>query len=156
MPQENVRGIFGVLIDLLSWLRIYRQRAFWIQIAATIVGILLWIVILPSESLGGAISALPTLVFLSFIMTNVVWAASKKPYSCIVGSSVGYGLYNLAVSAIVYQTPVLEAIMYVFLGIVYGFVFSWFSFFIFNVVGLIKMERKKQGKDSPSSNMTSE
>ena len=144
MSQQNVRGILGVLIDLLSWLRIYRQRAFWIQIAAAVVGILLWILILPSESLGGATAALPTIVFLSFIMTNIVWAASKKPYSCVVGSSIGYGLYNLAVSAIVYHLSVTEAITFVFLGVVYGFVFSWFAFFIFNVIGLIKMERKKQ------------
>jgi len=155
MSQGNLRGILGVLVDLLSWLRIYRQREFWIQIAAAIVGILLWILILPSESLGGATAALPTIVFLSFIMTNVVWAASKKPYSCVVGSSIGYGLYNLAVGAIVYHLSVTEAITFVFLGVVYGFVFSWFAFFIFNVIGLIKMERKKQGKDSPASNVAS-
>jgi len=155
MSQGNLRGILGVLVDLLSWLRIYRQRDFWIQIAAAVVGILLWILILPSESLGGATAALPTIVFLSFIMTNIAWAASKKPYSCIVGGSIGYGLYNLAVSAIVYHLSVVDAITYVFLGVVYGFVFSWFAFFIFNVIGLIKMERKKQGKDSPVSNVAS-
>jgi len=144
LPQENVRGILGGLIDLLSWLRIYKQRAFWIQIAAAFVGILLWIFILPDESLGGAIAAFPTLVLLSFIMTNVVWAASKKPYSCIVGSSIGYALYNLAVSAILYHLPIVAAITYVFLGVVYGFVFSGFAFFIFNFIGLIKWERKRQ------------
>jgi hypothetical protein len=157
LPQENVRGILGVLMDLLSWLRIYRQRAFWIQIAAAIVGVVLWILILPSETLAGAIAAFPTLVLLSFIMTNIVWAASKKPYSCIVGSSIGYGLYNLAVIAI--QRPdlsMLDAIVYVFLGVVYGFVFSWFAFFIFNVIGLIKFERKKKGKDSPVSSVVRE
>ena len=153
MPQENVRGILGGLIDLLSWLRIYKQRAFWIQIAAAFVGILLWIFILPDESLGGAIAAFPTLVLLSFIMTNVVWAASKKPYSCIVGSSIGYALYNLAVSAILYHLPIVAAITYVFLGVVYGFVFSGFAFFIFNFIGLIKWERKRQGKDSPVPNV---
>lgn len=156
MPQENVRGILGGLLDLLSWLRIYKQRAFWIQIAAAIVGILLWIIILPDESLGGAIAAFPTLVFLSFILTNIVWAASKKPYSCIVGSSIGYGIYNLAVIAILRRDlSALDAIIYVFLGVVYGFVFSWFAFFIFTVIGLIKFERKKQAKDSPSSSVAS-
>ena len=159
MSQENVRGIFGALIDLLNWLRIYRQRAFWIQIAAAIVCILLWIFILPDESLGGAITAFLTLVFLSFIMTNVVWAASKKPYSCIVGSSIGYALYNLAViavgSATVYHFSAVDAVAYVFLGVVYGFVFSWFAFFIFNVLGLIKFERKKRGKENTTSNVVS-
>lgn len=156
MPQENVRGSLGALIDLLNWLRIYKQRAFWIQIAATIVGILLWIVILPDESLGGAITAFPTLVFLSFIMTNIVWAASKKPYSCIVGSSIGYGIYNLAVIAILrHDLSALDAVIYVFLGVVYGFVFSWFAFFIFNVLGLIKFGRKKQEKSSPASDVAS-
>jgi hypothetical protein len=120
------------------------------------VGILLWIIILPDESLGGALAAFPTLVFLSFIMTNIVWAASKKPYSCIVGSSIGYGIYNLAVIAILRRDlSTLDAIIYVFLGVVYGFVFSWFAFFIFTVIGLIKFERKKQAKDSPSSNEAS-
>jgi len=152
LSQENVHGILGVLMDLLSWLRIYRQRDFWIQIAAAVVGILLWILILPSESLAGATAALPILVFLSFIMTNVAWAASKKPYSCIVGSSIGYGLYNLAVGAIVYHRTVVEAITYVFLGVVYGFVFSWFAFFIFNIIGLIKIERKKQKQSNVVSN----
>jgi hypothetical protein len=157
LPQENVRGILGGLIDLLSWLRIYTQRAFWIQIAAAIVGILLWIIILPDESLGGAIAAFPTLVLLSFIMTNIVWAASKKPYSCIVGSSIGYGIYNLAVIAILRRDlSALDAVIYVLLGLVYGFVFSWFAFFIFTVLGLIKFERKKQGKDGLPSSITSE
>jgi hypothetical protein len=160
LPQENVRGILGGLIDLLNWLRIYRQRAFWIQIAAAIVGIVLWILILPSETLAGALAAFPTLVLLCFIMTNVVWAASKKPYSCIIGSSIGYGLYNLATIAVgnatVYHLSVVDAIVYVFLGVVYGFVFSWFSFFVFTVIGLIKFERKKQGKDSTVSDVARE
>jgi drug/metabolite transporter (DMT)-like permease len=154
LPQETPRGILGALIDLLSWLRIYKQRAFWIQIAAAIVGILLWIIILPEESIGGALTAFPTLVFLSFIMTNIVWAASKRPYSCIVGSSIGYGIYNLAVIAILrHDLSALDGVIYVVLGVIYGFVFSWFAFFIFNVLGLIKFERKKQTKDSPSSNV---
>ena len=156
MSEQNVRGILGVLIDLLNWLRIYRQRDFWIQIAAAIVGIILWMLILPGESLAGAAAALPTMIFLSFIMTNIAWAATKKPYSCIVGSSIGYGLYNLAVSAIVYRLAVLEAITYVFLGVVYGFVFSWFAFFIFNVLGLIKWRRGNQAKISSTSNVTNE
>jgi hypothetical protein len=151
LPQENVRGILGVLIDLLSWLRIYKQRAFWIQIAAAIVGIVLWVLIFPNEA-----AAVPTVAFISFIMTNVIWAASKKPYSCIVGSSVGYGLYNLAVGAIVYHLSIVEATFHVFLGMVVGFVFSWFAFFIFNAIGLIKFERKKQGKESPVSNVVRE
>ena len=156
MSQETPRGVLGGLIDLLNWLRIYRQRAFWIQIAAAIVGILLWIIILPEESIGGALVAFPTLAFLSFIMTNIVWAASKKSYSCIVGSSVGYGIYNLAVIAILrHDLSALDAVVYVFLGVVYGFVFSWFAFFIFNVLGLIKFERKKPAKDSQPANVTS-
>jgi len=149
LPQENVRGILGVLIDLLSWLRIYRQRAFWIQIAAAIVGILLWIIIYPNEA-----ATVPTVAFITFILTNVVWAASKKPYSCIIGSSIGYGLYNLAAIAINKpELSMLEAIFQVLLGVVVGFVFSWFAFFIFNILGLIKFERKKQGKNTQTSNV---
>jgi hypothetical protein len=157
LSQENVRGSLGVLMDLLNWLRIYRQRAFWIQIAANLVGILLWIFILPDESLGGAVAALPTLFLICFIITNVIWAASKRPYSCIIGSSIGYAIYNLAVIAILrLALSALDAVIYVLLGLVYGFVFSWFAFFIFTVLGLIKFERKKQGKDGLPSSITSE
>jgi hypothetical protein len=55
----------------------------------------------------------------------------------------------------VYHLPVTEALFQVFLGIAVGFVFSWFSFFIFTVIGLIRFERKKHGKDSPASNLAS-
>lgn len=152
LPQENVRGILGALIDLFNWLRIYKQRAFWIQIAAAIVGILLWIIVYPDEA-----ATVPTVAFITFIMTNVVWAASKKPYSCIIGSSIGYGIYNLAAIAINKpELSMLEAIFQVLLGVVVGFVFSWFAFFIFNAIGLIKFERKKQGKGSPASNVARE
>ncbi len=148
MPQENVRGIFGFILDLLNWLRIYRQRDFWMQIVAALLGVLLWILILPPESVAGATAAFPSVAFLSFIMTNIVWAAVRKPYSCIIGSSVGYGLYNLAVGAIVYPLSLVELVTYVALGLVCGFVFSWFAFFILNMIGLIKMERRKQEQGS--------
>lgn len=156
LSKGELRGPLGVLVDLLSWLRIYRQRDFWIQIAAAIVGILLWILIFPSETLEAATAALPTMIFLSFIMTNIVWAASKKPYSCIIGSVIGYGLYNLAVGAIVHHLSIMEATTYVFLGMVYGLVFSWFAFFIFNIIGLIKFERKKKRQDSLVSSVQRE
>jgi hypothetical protein len=151
LSQQNVRGILGVLIDLLNWFRIYKQRDFWIQIAAAIVGILLWGLIYPEEA-----AATPMLALLSFIMTNVVWAASKKPYSCIVGSSIGYGIYNLAVGAIVKDLSVVDAVIQVFVGMVIGFVFSWFAFFIFTVLGLIKWRGRDREKTSSDSNVTDE
>ena len=142
-----MRGLLGALIDILNWLRIYRQRDFWIQIATVTVGIFLWIIILPGEEVVGAIAATPTLIFLNFIMTNIVWAISRKPYSCVVGGSIGYGLYNFAVGVIVHHLSLTEILMYIFLGIVYGFVFTWFAFAIFYFVGLIKISKKKEERE---------
>ncbi|NIO36485.1 hypothetical protein GTO27_02155, partial [Candidatus Bathyarchaeota archaeon] len=68
MSEKGVRGLLGVLVDLLNWLRIYRQRDFWIQIAAVTIGVFLWIIVLPSEEVIGAVAATPVLIFLNFIM----------------------------------------------------------------------------------------
>ena len=143
MSEKGVRGLLGVLIDVLNWLRIYKQRDFWIQIAASVVGVFLWIIILPGEEIVGAIAATPTLVFLVFVMTNIVWAISRKPYSCILGGSTGYGLYNLAVGVIVHRNPLTGVLVGVLVGMIYGFVFSWFGFVVFYFLGLIKKNKKK-------------
>jgi hypothetical protein len=143
LSEKGVRGLLGVLVDVLNWLRIYRQRDFWIQIAASVVGVFLWIIILPGEEIVGAIAATPALVFLVFVMTNIVWAISRKPYSCILGGSIGYGLYNLAVGAIVYRNSLTSVFVDVLRGMLYGFVFSWFGFVVFYFLGLIKRPQKK-------------
>lgn len=143
MSEKGVRGLLGVLVDMLSWLRIYRQRDFWIQIAASVVGVFLWIIILPGEEIVGAIAATPILVFLVFVMTNIVWAISRKPYSCILGGSLGYGLYNLAVGVIVHRNPLTKVLVDVLIGVIYGFVFSWFGFVVFYFLGLIKRNKNK-------------
>lgn len=142
MSEKGLRGLPGVLVDLLRWLRIYRQRAFWIQIATVIVGVFLWIPL--NEEVAGAIKAAPVLIFLNFIMTNIVWAISRKPYSCVIGGSIGYGLYNLAVGVIGYQHPLPQILLDILLGVIYGFVFTWFAFIIFYFVGLIKIGKKKE------------
>ena len=139
-----MRGLLGVFIDILNWLRIYKQRAFWIQIAVVIVGVFLWIIILPSEEIIGAIRAALILIFLGAIMTNIVWAISRKPYSCVVGGSIGYGLYNFAVGGMVYHLSLTEILLDILLGVAYGFVFTWFAFIIFYFIGLIKIGKKKE------------
>ncbi len=149
MSEKGVRGPLGVLADVLNWLRIYRQRDFWIQIAASVVGVFLWIIILPGEEIVGAIAAIPALVFLVFVMTNIVWAISRKPYSCILGGSIGYGLYNLAVGVILHRNPLPMVLVDVFVGMIYGFVFSWFGFVVFYFLGLIKRPQK-EGEQKPS------
>ena len=143
MSEKGVRGLLGVLVDVLNWLRIYKQRDFWIQIAASVVGVFLWIIILPGEEIVGAIAAIPALVFLVFVMTNIVWAISRKPYSCILGGSMGYGLYNLALDAIAHHHALAEVLVDVLVGVIYGFVFSWFGFVVFYFLGLIKRPQKK-------------
>ncbi len=139
-----MRGLLGVFIDILNWLRIYKQRAFWIQIAVVIVGVFLWIIILPSEEIIGVIRAALILIFLGAIMTNIVWAISRKPYSCVVGGSIGYGLYNFAVGVIGYHLSLTEILLDILLGVAYGFVFTWFAFIIFYFIGLIKIGKKKE------------
>jgi hypothetical protein len=142
LSEKGLRGLPGVLVDILSWLRMYRQRAFWIQIAAAIVGVFLWIPL--NEEVVGAIAAAPILIILNAIMTNVVWAISRKPYSCIIGGTFGYGLYNLAVGVIVHHLSLTEVLVNILLGMVYGFVFTWFAFIIFYFIGFIKMGKKKE------------
>jgi len=44
MSEKRVRGLLGFLIDVLSWLRMYKQRDFWIQIAVVLVGVFLWVI----------------------------------------------------------------------------------------------------------------
>ena len=67
-----MRGILAVLMDLLTFLRIYKQRDFWIQVAAGLAGILLWMIVLPSEDIAGAVAAAPILIVLTFIMINII------------------------------------------------------------------------------------
>lgn len=146
MPEKNVRGLLGVFIDVLNWLRIYRQRDFWVQIVTVTVGVFLWVIILPSEEIAGAVAAALVLVFLNAIMTNIVWAISRKPYSCVIGGSIGYGLYNFAVGVIVHHLSLIEILAKIFLGMVYGFVFTWFAFVFFYSLGLVKIGKKKEEK----------
>jgi len=145
-----VRGLLGVFLDLLNWLRIYRQRDFWIQIATVIVGVILWAIIFLTE-VSGAIAVMLGLIFLSAIMTNIVWAISKKPYSCVLGGFIGYGLYYLAIAVVAYHLPLADILWYIFSGAIYGFIFSWFAFIIFYFIGLIKISRKKEEPKLPQT-----
>ena len=151
MSEKRVRGLLGFFIDILNWLRMYRQRDFWVQIAAVVVGVFLWIVF---QGVSGALGVLLVLVFLSFIMTNIVWAISRKPYSCVIGGSIGYGLYNFAVGVIVYHQSLTSVLMNILVGVAYGFVFTWFAFAIFYFIGLIKVGkigRKKEERKQPQT-----
>lgn len=146
MSEKGLRGVLGVLADLLNWLRIYRQRDFWIQVATTIVGVFLWVAILPGEEFIGAIAAAPTLIFLNFAMTNIVWAISRKPYSCVLGGVVGYALYNFAVGVLVHRLSLLGIIGAIFLGTIYGFVFTSFALMIFFFLGFVKPSDKNKSR----------
>ncbi|UCC33300.1 MAG: hypothetical protein JSW53_05910 [Candidatus Bathyarchaeota archaeon] len=146
--DKGVRGLLGFLIDVLSWLRIYRQRDFWVQIAAVAVGVLLWSIF---EEVVGDIRVFVILGLLNFVMTNIVWAISRKPYSCVIGGSVGYGLYNLAVSAIEHHRSLTEVLLSSIIGVAYGFVFTWFAFAIFYLIGLIKRGKKREERKQPST-----
>ncbi len=137
----EARGVLVVLADLLNWLRMYKKRAFWYQIFATILGVFLWLLIswIPINPFSLAI-----IIFIDSIMTNIFWASLKKPYSCVIGGSVGNGLYNFAVSVLVHKHSGLQTVEDVVLGVVHGFVFTWFAFIIFYSVGLIKLREKSE------------
>jgi len=118
----------------------YREKAFWYQIFATILGVFLWFLI---SGISVHPISLAIIILINSIMTNIFWAILRKPYSCVVGSSVGTGLYNL-VAALSKQHSGLEIVNDVVLGIVHGFVFTWFAFIIFYSVGLIKLSKKSE------------
>jgi len=148
MSEKRVRGLLGFLIDVLSWLRMYKQRDFWIQIAVVLVGVFLWVIF---DWGVGAIAAVPILALLNFIMTNIVWAISRRQYSCVVGGCIGYGLYNFAVGAVVYHQSLAGTLVSTLKGMAYGLVFTWFAFAIFYFIGLIKIgKKKKEGTQSQS------
>jgi hypothetical protein len=138
--SAEARGFLVVFADLLNWLRMYRERAFWYQIFATILGVFLWFLI--SGILVHPLS-LAIIIFIDSIMTNIFWASLRKPYSCVIGGSVGTGLYNF-MAALSRQHSGLEIVNDVVLGIVNGFVFTWFAFIIFYSVGLIKLRKKSE------------
>ncbi len=138
--SAEARGFLVVLADLLNWLRMYRERAFWYQIFATILGVFLWFLI--SGILVHPIS-LGIIILIDSIMTNIFWAILRKPYSCVIGGAVGTGLYNF-VAALARQLSGLEVLNAVVLGVVHGFVFTWFAFIIFYSVGLIKLRKKSE------------
>ena len=144
MSERRVRGLLGFFIDLLNWLRMYRQRDFWVQIVAVVVGVFLWIIF---QGIGGAFTVFSVLALLGFIMTNIAWAISRKPYSCVIGGSVAYGLYNLAVGVVVHQQSLTDALLSVLIGVAYGFVFTWFAFAILYFVGLIRIGKPSKKRD---------
>ena len=143
MVSGEARGVLGVLADLLNWLRMYKERAFWYQIFATILGVFLWFLVRPGEELVHPIS-LAIIIFIDSIMTNIFWASLRKPYSCVIGGSVGNGLYNFAAGVIAYKHSGLKLLSDIVLGVVNGFVFTWFAFIIFYSVGLIKLREKSE------------
>lgn len=148
MSETKVRGLLGVLIDLLNWLRIYKQRDFWVQIASVVVGVFLW-TILYQETLSS--TAVLIVVFLSFIMTNIAWAISRKPYSCVIGGFLGYGLTYFAVSVVEYHQSLAGTLVSTLIGMAFGFIFTWFAFAIFYFIGVIKLDKKKEAQKQPQT-----
>ena len=94
MGSAATRGFAAVLADILNWLRIYKQRAFWVQIGATISAVLLWapfVAGLPTVS--SLVNLVVTMALLCSILTNIVWAGLRKSYSCVIGTIIGFGLF---------------------------------------------------------------
>ncbi|UCG94530.1 MAG: hypothetical protein JSW13_01880 [Candidatus Aerophobus sp.] len=139
--SAEARGILVVFADLINWLKMYRERAFWYQIFATILGVLLWFLI--AGILVHPIS-LAIIILIDSIMTNIFWASLRKPYSCVIGGSVGNGLYNFVAGALFHKHSGLEIVNDLVLGVVHGFVFTWFAFIIFYSLGLIKLRKKSE------------
>jgi len=148
MTNAAARGFAAVLVDVLNFLKIYRQRAFWIQIGATVLAVLLWT---PFVSVGGDFAAglvvnlIVSLVFLCSVVTNLVWAGLRKNYSCVVGTIIGFGLFYTAWSVVVLQLrDLVEIVSGLLKGFLVGALFGYMAFLVFAVSGLIFVPRRRR------------
>jgi len=153
MANVASRGLSAVLVDVLNWLKIYKQRAFWVQIGATVLAALLWAPFAIDVSAGFSVDVFAVMVnlfatvaFLCSIVTNIVWAGLRKSYSCVVGAIVGFGLYYVAWS--VFGPPQLRdsvGILLVLLqGFLFGALFGYMAFLVFAISGIISFPRKRR------------
>ena len=146
MTKVAARGLSAVLVDVLNWLKIYKQRAFWVQIAATVSAVLLWIPFVSGGFTEGLVVNLIVVVsFLCSVVTNIVWAGLRKSYSCVVGTIIGFGLFYAAWGVIVRQLKDLMEILLMLLnGFVFGALFGYMAFLVFAISGLISFPRKRR------------
>ncbi len=148
MTTTLARGITVIRRGLIKWLSIFKEGAFWYQIFAAVFGILLWIAF--SELWDIPTSTIIILTTICFIPTSIVWAGLKKPYSCVIGTTIGSGLYNLIVGALgPYSHSPIETLGYIAQGLLYGFMFAYLAFILFCILGLIHMPgRRKPTKET--------
>jgi len=145
MTKAATRGLSAVLVDVLSWLKIYRQRAFWVQIGATVLAVLLWIPFVLDMTAGLLVNLIVILAFLCSVVTNIVWAGLRKSYSCVIGTIIGFGLFYTAWSVIVVQLKDLVQILLVLLqAFLIGALFGYMAFLVFAISGLIHIPRKRR------------
>lgn len=146
MTNAATSGFAAVLADILNWLKIYRQRAFWVQIGATVSAVLLWVPFIMGDLTPSLlINLIAAVGFLCSIATNIVWAWLRKSYSCVIGTITGFGLYYMAWSALV---PASKELMQILFGLLMGFLngalFGYMAFLVFAISGLIHFPRKRR------------
>jgi len=158
MANATTRGFAAVLADVLNWLKIYKQRAFWVQIGATISAVLLWIPFAWGKdwTMGLAVNLVMVVTFLCSVVTNIVWAGLRKSYSCVIGTIIGFGLFYTTWCVIVLQLKELTKILFwLFNGFVFGALFGYMAFLVFAISGLIHVPRKRRlGSEPPSEGQT--
>ena len=157
MANAATRGFAGVLADVLNWLRMYKQRAFWVQIGATISAVLLWVPFVMGDLTPSLVVNLIVVVsFLCSVVTNIVWAGLRKEYSCVIGTIIGFGLFYTAWGVVVRHFEDLMGILYMLLnGLVFGALFGYMAFLVFAISGLIHIPRKRRlGAESSGEGQT--
>lgn len=145
MGNAATRGFAAVLVDILNWLKMYKQRAFWVQIAATVLAVLLWIPFVMDSTVGLLVNLVAIVGFLCSVVTNIVWAGLRKSYSCVIGTIIGFGLFYTAWGVIVLQ---FKDVMQILLGLLKGFLigalFGYMAFLVFAISGIIYVPRKRR------------
>jgi len=146
MTKAASRGLAAVLVDVFNWLKIYKQRAFWVQIGATVLAVLLWAPFVSGlPTVGSLVNLVVTMALLCSILTNIVWAGLRKSYSCVMGTIIGFGLFYTAWSAIVpSQDSMPHPLLALLLGFVNGALFGYMAFLVFAISGLIHVPRKRR------------
>jgi len=156
MTKAASRGLAAVLVDVLNWLKIYKQRAFWAQIAATVLAVLLWMPFVMGATAGSLVNLFVIVAFLCSVLTNIVWAGLRKSYSCVIGTILGFGLFYATWSVLVLlQRDLVQISLVLLQGFLFGALFGYMAFLVFAISGLISVPRRRRlNSESSGENQT--
>jgi len=159
MGSAAARGFGAFLADVLNWLKMYKQRAFWVQVGATVLAVLLWLPFVGGDVTPGLlVNLFVSVTFLCSVLTNIVWAGLRKSYSCVVGNIIGFGLFYAAWSVVV--SPQARDLALVLTSLLKGFLvgalFGYMAFLVFAISGLISVPRRRRLGSQPPAESEAE